>query len=127
MMTETGFATRGTEYNELQRKRLLVQDLRSPDGPMRSPSHDPQVRFLSLPEAIAAVEQLIASGGWRAGEKGLRLWQVARRFENVPTGRTLSMLTGMIGSVVRSPRLTGPSPRHGAGGFAAPRRREVSE
>jgi hypothetical protein len=107
MMTETGFATRGTEYNELQRKRLLVQDLRSPDGPMRSPSHDPQVRFLSLPEAIAAVEQLIASGGWRAGEKGLRLWQVARRFENVPTGRTLSILTGMIGSVVRSPAAVG--------------------
>ena len=47
------------------------------------PSHYPQVKFLSLPEAIAAVEQLIASGGWGAGEKGLRLWQVARRFENV--------------------------------------------
>ena len=70
-------------HNGLQRERLLVEDPRSPDGPMRSPSHYPQVKFLSLPEAIAAVEQLIASGGWGAGEKGLRLWQVARRFENV--------------------------------------------
>ena len=50
-------------HNELQRERLLVEDPGSPDGPMRSPSHYPQVKFLSLPEAIAAVEQLIASGG----------------------------------------------------------------
>jgi hypothetical protein len=69
--------------NELQRKWLLIDDPASPDGPMRSPSHYPQVKYLSLPEAIAAVEQLIASGGWVAGEKGLRLWQVARRLENV--------------------------------------------
>ncbi len=41
------------------------------------------MKFLALPEAIAAVEQLIASGGWVAGEKGLRLWQVARRLESV--------------------------------------------
>lgn len=70
-------------HNELQRERLLVEDPSTPEGPMRSPSHYPQVTFLSLPEAIAAVEQLIASGGWVSGEKGLRLWQVARRFENV--------------------------------------------
>ena len=69
--------------NELQRKWLLIDDPASPDGPMRSPAHYPQVNYLSLPEAIAAVEQLIASGGWVAGEKGLRLWQVARRIENV--------------------------------------------
>jgi len=50
---------------------------------MRSPSHYPQVNYLSLPEAIAAVEQLIANDGWVAGERGRRLWQVARRIENV--------------------------------------------
>src|SRR5829696_8915052 len=62
-------------HNELQRERLLVEDPKNPCGPMRSPSQYPQVRFLSLPEAIKAVEQLIASGGWVADEKGLRLWQ----------------------------------------------------
>ena len=70
-------------HNALQRERLLVEDPESVDGPLRSPSLYPQVEFLTLAEATAAVEQLIAGGGWTAGEKGLRLWQVARRCENV--------------------------------------------
>jgi hypothetical protein len=70
-------------HNQLQRERLLVEDPDNPHGPMRSPSHYPQVEFLPLPEAIKAIEQLIARSGWVADEKGLRLWQVARRAENV--------------------------------------------
>lgn len=43
---------------------------------------EPQVEYLSLADAIAAVEPLIARDGWVAGDKGLRLWQVAPRIEN---------------------------------------------
>lgn len=48
-----------------------------------APSSYPEVRRLSLDEAIAEVERLLDSGGWVRGEKGLRLWQVVERIPNV--------------------------------------------
>ena len=41
------------------------------------------MQLLPLPAAIDEVQQLIASGGWRVGEPGQRLWQVWRRIPNV--------------------------------------------
>ncbi len=64
--------------NQLQRDWLLIDDPNG-DGPKMPPSFYPQVRRLDLPEAIAEIEHLIESGGWRVGEPGLRLWQVWRR------------------------------------------------
>ncbi len=68
--------------NNLQRERVLVEH---PDEgrPMMPPSAYPEVRVLTTAEAIREVEQLIEQGGWRVGEKGLRLWQVWKRIPNV--------------------------------------------
>lgn len=70
--------------NNLQREWLLIDD---PDedrnGPMMPPAHYPQVRRLTKAQAVAEVEQLIATEGWKAGESGLRLWEVWRRIPNV--------------------------------------------
>ena len=68
--------------NQLQRDWLLIDDPAGEEGPLRAPHHYPDARHMSLAEATAAVEELIASGGWVAGEKGLRLWQVRRRIPN---------------------------------------------
>ncbi len=68
--------------NNLQREWLLISHP-NVDGPMGPPSSFPDVRRLSLELATAEVEQLIDRGGWAAGEKGLRLWQVVERIPNV--------------------------------------------
>ncbi len=68
--------------NNLQREWLLISHP-NVEGPMMAPSSFPEVRRLPLEQAIAEVEQLIDSGGWVAGEKGLRLWQVVSRIPNV--------------------------------------------
>jgi hypothetical protein len=70
-------------HNGLQRDWLLIDDPADPQAPLLPPSSYSQVQRLPLPAAIAEVQQLIASGGWRVGEPGLRLWQVWRRIPNV--------------------------------------------
>lgn len=70
--------------NGLKRDWLLIDDPDlDRDGPLMPPAHYPQVRRLTTQEAVAEVEQLIAAGGWKVGEPGLRLWQVWRRIPNV--------------------------------------------
>ncbi|PUA78942.1 hypothetical protein [Nocardioides currus] len=68
--------------NQFQRDWVLIDDPGGEAGPLRSPRHYPNARRLPLPDAIAAVEELIVSGRWSVGDKGLRLWQVRRLIEN---------------------------------------------
>ena len=68
--------------NQLQRDWLLI-DVPEGDETLRSPSHYPNMRHLSVAECIGEIEQLIESGGWTVGEKGLRLHEVWRRIPNV--------------------------------------------
>jgi hypothetical protein len=68
--------------NSLQREWLLISHPNA-GGPLMEPRAYPEVRRLSLDEAIAEVEQLLDSGGWVRGEKGLWLWQVVERIPNV--------------------------------------------
>lgn len=46
----------------------------------------PHVRRLPMSGAIREVEELIDSGRWTAGEKGLRLWMVVERIGTVAYG-----------------------------------------
>lgn len=68
--------------NQLQRDWLLI-DVPEGDEALRHPSHYPHVRHLSVAEATAEIEELVATGGWSVGEKGLRLHEVWRRIPNV--------------------------------------------
>lgn len=68
--------------NVLQREWRFISHPNS-DQPMGPPSSFPDVRRLSLEDAIAEVERLIDRGGWAAGAKGLRLWQIVERIPNV--------------------------------------------
>ncbi|RYC14770.1 hypothetical protein [Nocardioides zhouii] len=68
--------------NDLQREWLLISHP-NVEGPLMAPSSYPEVKRLSLDEAIAEVERLLDSGGWVRGENGLRLWQVVERIPNV--------------------------------------------
>lgn len=68
--------------NQLQRDWLLI-DVPEGDESLRHPSHYPNMRHLSVAECIGEIEQLVESGGWVVGEKGLRLHQVWRRIPNV--------------------------------------------
>ena len=68
--------------NQLQRDWLLI-DAPEGDETLRSPSHYPNMRHLSVAECIAEIEQLIASYSWTVGEKGLRLHEVWRRIPDV--------------------------------------------
>ncbi len=68
--------------NDLGREWLLISHPND-DRPMGPPSSFPEVRRLSLDEAVVEVERLIDSGGWVAGAKGLRLWQIVERIPNV--------------------------------------------
>lgn len=68
--------------NNLQREWVLISHPND-DRPMGPPSAFPEVRRVSLEEAELEVERLIDIGGWVAGDKGLRLWQVVERIPNV--------------------------------------------
>lgn len=68
--------------NDLQREWLLISHPNL-DGPMEAPSAYPEVKRLPLEDAVAEVERLLDSGGWVVGDKGLRLWQVVGRIQNV--------------------------------------------
>ncbi|WP_300641841.1 hypothetical protein [Nocardioides sp.] len=68
--------------NQLQRDWLLI-DVHEGDEILRSPSHYPDMRHLSVDDCIQEIEQLIERGGWSVGEKGLRLHEVWRRIPNV--------------------------------------------
>ena len=68
--------------NNLQREWILITHP-NVAGPLMPPSSFPEVRRLSLEDAIAEVEHLIDRGGWTATDKGLRLWQVVQRIPNV--------------------------------------------
>jgi hypothetical protein len=92
--------------NNLQREWLLIGDPNR-DGPMMAPSFYPNVRRLFPKDAIAEVERLIDSGGWQAGEKGLRLWQVAQRMRDVVYISVYDALHDMNG---RAYRVTTQSP-----------------
>lgn len=92
--------------NDLQREWLLISHP-AHDGPMMPPASYPDVRRLSLPDAIAEVERLIDSGGWAAGEKGLRLWQVVERIGDVLYISIYEALHDMNG---RNRRVTTMSP-----------------
>ncbi|GAB4009314.1 hypothetical protein [Nocardioides ultimimeridianus] len=66
--------------NQLGREWRLI----APEGePMMHPSHYPHMQHLSVPETIVEVERLIASGAWKVGDPGLRMWQVATRLPSV--------------------------------------------
>lgn len=68
--------------NGLQRDGLLItHPIRG--GYLMPPSHYPDVRRLSVPDAVIEVEALIERGGWSNGEAGLRLWQVVHRIGDV--------------------------------------------
>ncbi|WP_157550724.1 hypothetical protein [Nocardioides jensenii] len=92
--------------NDLQREWLLISHP-AHDGPMMPPASYPEVRRLSLPDAIAEVERLIDSGGWAVGEKGLRLWQVVERIGDVLYISIYEALHDMNG---RNHRVTTVSP-----------------
>lgn len=68
--------------NQLQRDWLLI-DVPEGDETLRSPSHYPDVRHLSVVDCIREIEALIERGGWTVGEKGLRLHEVWRRIPDV--------------------------------------------
>lgn len=68
--------------NQFQRDWLLI-DVPEGDEILQHPSCYPQVRRLSTAETVIEIEQLIARGGWTAGEKGLRLHEVWRRIPDV--------------------------------------------
>ena len=70
--------------NQLQRDWLLI-DVHGDGGDetLRSPSHYPNMRRLSVSECTREIEQLIESGGGSTGEKGLRLHEVWRRIPDV--------------------------------------------
>jgi hypothetical protein len=93
--------------NDLDRAWLLISHP-AHDGPMMHSSDYPEVRRLPLREAIAAVERLIDSGGWVAGEKGLRLWQVVQRIGDALYISIYDALHDMNG---RDHRVTTTSPR----------------
>lgn len=68
--------------NGLQRDGLLITHPIH-GGHVMPPSHYPDVRRLSVPDAVAEVEALIDRGAWTKGESGLRLWQVVQRIGDV--------------------------------------------
>ena len=69
--------------NQLNREGRLTDDPAVRDCVLRPATDYPHVRRLSVPDSIREVERLIDSGGWVAGEKGLRLWMVAKRIGTV--------------------------------------------
>lgn len=92
--------------NDLQREWRLISHP-NVEGPMDAPSSFPDVRRLSPAEATAEVERLIDRGGWVAGEKGLRLWQVVAR---IPDVVYISIYDALHEMNARSYRVTTKSP-----------------
>ncbi|WP_299569024.1 hypothetical protein [uncultured Williamsia sp.] len=68
--------------NQLQRDWLLI-DVPDGDAYLRSPSHYPHMRHLSVTETAAEIQALIASGGWTVEEKGLRVPEIQKRIPGV--------------------------------------------
>lgn len=66
--------------NEFQRSWILID---VPGGELRSPSHYPHMRHLSVAETVGEIEALIANGGWTTTDKGLRAYQVQERLDDV--------------------------------------------
>lgn len=96
--------------NDLQREWLLISHPND-DRPMGPPTSFPEVRRLSLDEAVAEVERLIDSGGWVAGTKGLRLWQIVERIPNVVY---ISIYDALHDMNRRGHRVTTKSPASGS-------------
>lgn len=69
--------------NQLAREGRLIDDPASRESVLRPAAAYPHVRRLGLADSITEVERLIETGGWTAGEKGLRLWMVAERIGTV--------------------------------------------
>lgn len=68
---------------QLGRDGVLLEDPAASDSYMRPGSELPQVRWLSVEDTIREIENLIDSGGWSAGEPGLKDWGVAQRLRAV--------------------------------------------
>lgn len=101
--------------NGLQRDWLLIGDPdEDRDGPLMPPSAYPQVRRLTLGEATAEIEQLIAGGDWTADDTGQRLWQIWRR---VPNALYLSIYEALHDMKNRGYLVTTTSPRGKASQF----------